>query len=144
LGTEVADEPARRKWSESYLALTGSKRRENRKGAFTGQSTDVVNWISVQSAPPMLPPYFAGAAKSRLMTMLEQGHYGVGLSREETDKFACWIDLLVPYCGDYVEANAWSPQEAERYERFAAKRKRSEAEEAANVAEFLRTRAAKP
>ena len=25
----------------------------------------------------------------------------------ETHKFAAWIDLVVPFCGDYVEANAW-------------------------------------
>jgi hypothetical protein len=104
----------------------------------------VVNWISAQSVPTMLPPYFAGAAKSRLMTMLEEGHYGVKLSREEMDKVACWIDLLVPYCGDYVEANAWSREEAERYEHFVAKRKRAEAEESRNVAEFVRTRAGEP
>jgi hypothetical protein len=144
LGKEVLDEEAKRKWSEAYLALTGCKRRDREKEPFTGQSSEVVNWIGVQSVPTRLPPYFAGAAKSRLMTMLEQGHYGVGLSREEMDKVACWIDLLVPYCGDYVEANAWSPKEAERYEHFAAKRKRSEAEEAQNVAEFLRTRTPSP
>ena len=59
----------------------------------------------------MLPPYSAGAAKSRLMTLLEQGHGDVKLSREEIDKIACWIDLLVPFCGDYLEANAWSEAE---------------------------------
>ena len=144
LGKEVVDVQAKRKWSESYLALTGCKQRGPAKGAFSGESNEVVNWINVQSGPTMLPPYSAGAAKSRLMTMLEEGHYGVKLSREETDKFAAWIDLLVPYCGDYAEANAWSPAEAERYERFVAKRKRSEAEEAKSIAEFLRTRAAKP
>jgi len=144
LGKEVVDEQAKRKWSESYLALTGCKRRGRDKGPFTGESNDMVNWISAQSVPTMLPPYFAGAAKSRLMTMLEEGHYGVKLSREEMDKVACWIDLLVPYCGDYVEANAWSREEAERYEHFVAKRKRAEAEESRNVAEFLRSRAGEP
>jgi len=143
LGKEVVDEQAKRKWSESYLALTGCKRLNQGKGPFIGESNNMVNWISAQSVPTMLPPYFAGAAKSRLMTMLEEGHYGVKLSREEMDKVACWIDLLVPYCGDYVEANAWSREEAERYEHFVAKRKRAEAEESRNVAEFVRTRAAK-
>ena len=29
-------------------------------------------------------------------------------------KLACWIDLLVPYCGDYREANAWSQEDLDR------------------------------
>jgi len=33
-------------------------------------------------------------------------HKGVILSREEFDTFACGIDLGVPFCGDYREANA--------------------------------------
>ena len=58
--------------------------------------------------PEPLPPYFAGAARSELLTLLEKGHKGVKLSREELDKIACWMDLLVPYCGNYREANAWT------------------------------------
>jgi hypothetical protein len=27
------------------------------------------------------------------------------------DKLAAWIDLVIPFCGDYVEANAWSEGE---------------------------------
>jgi hypothetical protein len=41
----------------------------------------------------------------------------VELSPEELDRIACWIDLLVPYCGDYVESNAWSEDERDFYER---------------------------
>ena len=65
--------------------------------------------------------------------MLRQTHYEVQLSREELDKIACWIDLLVPYCGDYREANTWSPSDAAKYERYAAKRKSMEAIERANI-----------
>ena len=43
-----------------------------------------------------------------MMKMLEQGHEKVKLSKEETDKLACWIDLGVPYCGDYAEGNIWT------------------------------------
>jgi hypothetical protein len=35
---------------------------------------------------------------------------------------ACWIDLLVPFCGDYMEANRWEPEEVEKYNRFLQKR----------------------
>ena len=61
------------------------------------------------------------------MAILRKGHEGVHLSPEEMDKIACWIDLLVPYCGDYLEANAWSSQEKAMYARALAKRRRMEA-----------------
>ncbi|MEW6253898.1 MAG: hypothetical protein AB1716_24900 [Planctomycetota bacterium] len=41
----------------------------------------------------MLPPYAAGAARSRLITHAS-AHPGVQLSPEELAKRACWIDLL--------------------------------------------------
>jgi hypothetical protein len=65
--------------------------------------------------------------------LLESGHEDVRLPREDLDRIACWIDLLVPYCGEYTEANAWSPAECAFYEKFAAKRQRFEAEEAGNI-----------
>ena len=86
----------------------------------------------------MLPPYSAGAAKSRLMTLLEQGHGGVKLSREETDKIACWIDLAVPFCGDYLEANTWSKDELQKYSHFLDKRKQMEEVEQRNIQEWIR------
>ena len=113
---------AGRRWSESYLNLTQH-----------GKANRLVNWHDVQSAPPMLPPYSAGAARSGLMTLLQKHHYEVHLSREEMDKIACWIDLLVPYCGDYREANTWSPSDMAKYERFAQKRKTMEAIEGGNI-----------
>jgi len=101
-----------RLWSDSYLALT--KR---------GKPNNIVNWLNVQSIPPMLPPYFAGAAKSDLIKMHEKGgHNKVKLSREELDKLSCWIDLLVPFCGDYREANSWSDKEKAWYDRYLQKR----------------------
>ena len=57
------------------------------------------------------------------MTLLEQGHHDVALAREEWEKIACWIDLLVPYCGDYRESNAWTEDEIRKYEGFATKRR---------------------
>lgn len=100
-----------RNWSDSYLYLT-----------MNGKPNDIVQWMNVQSIPPMIPPYMAGSAKSKLMTMLREGHQKVKLSREDLDKIACWIDLLVPYCGDYLEANAWNDDEMKRYNRMQNKR----------------------
>jgi hypothetical protein len=134
-GREVIDPVAKRRWSESYVALTQSKAASIAGGpaCLIGHPGEMVNWIDAQSPPTMLPPYFAGAAKSRLMKLLEQDHAGEKLSREELAKLACWIDLAVPYCGDYLEANAWSPAEKARYERFQQKRRHLEQIEQANL-----------
>jgi len=56
------------------------------------------------------------------------------------ETIACWIDLLVPYCGDYLEANAWSPAEAQRYAHFLNKRRRMEEIEQRNVEQFVAER----
>jgi hypothetical protein len=98
-----------------------------------GWPNRLVNWLNAQSVPSMLPPYFAGAAKSELITMLENSHKGVRLSQQEMEKIACWIDLLVPYCGDYTEANAWTAQEKDKYEHFFQKRRRMEDIEQKNI-----------
>ncbi len=117
------DSKSRRHWSDSYLALA------NRR---------VCDWINVQSEPSMLPPYKAGAAKSKLIKMLEGGHNGVRLSPTELHRIATWIDLLVPYCSDYTEA--MDDKGVPRYEQFLAKRRKWEAQEAANIAEMLADR----
>ncbi|MCF7957674.1 MAG: hypothetical protein K9M57_04415 [Phycisphaerae bacterium] len=127
LANENLDNRAKRKWSDSYLALTQK-----------GKSNKVVNWHDIQSAPPMLKPYTAGAAKSKLITMLKEGHGKNKLSQEEFDKIACWIDLLVPYCGDYTEANAWSEKEKAKYTHFLDKRKKMQAIERQNILELTK------
>ena len=143
LGEPLTTDPAaRRKWSDAYLALTQSApepaAEPAERAGFRGDCRGrLVNWISAQSAPEPLPPYFAGAARSELLALLGQGHKGTKLSREELDKIACWIDLLVPYCGDYTEANTWTPEEMQRYQHDAIKRTRMEEIEQDNIRELL-------
>ena len=122
----VHDKRAKRTWSQAYLTLTSR-----------GKCTALVNWISPQSAPPMLPPYHAGAAKSKLVHMLEAGHNKVKLSAEEMARIACWIDLLVPCFGDYAE-RYMDPKGKAKYLRYLAKRKKWQAQERKNIAAFLR------
>ena len=136
LGEPNVDAVAKRTWSDAYLALTGVKGTRS-KGSLSGKQSKMVNWVCVQEGPPMLPPYHAGAAKSGILPMLRKGHNDVKLSREELDKIACWIDLLVPYCADYVEANTWSEKEMKVHDYFLGKRKKAEQEEAANITELL-------
>jgi hypothetical protein len=137
LGEPNVDSAARRTWSDAYLALTGVQGTRS-KGSLSGKQNKMVNWVNVQEGPPMLPPYHAGAAKSGILPMLRKGHNEVKLSREELDKIACWIDLLVPYCADYVEANTWSEKEMKVHDYFLGKRTKAAQEEAANIAELLK------
>ena len=129
---------AKRRFSDAYLALTGAVWGYDR--SLEGTSRPLVNWVSPQSGPPMRRPYSAGSATSGLITLLEEGHRGVSLNREETEKLACWIDLVVPYCGDYFEANAWLPVERARYDHFLTKRKKMEAVEARNIRQLIASR----
>ena len=129
-GDTTPDAHAKRSWSDAYLALTGVAYTPAAPGfagrpfavPATGVRSPLVNWHDIQSAPPMLPPYAAGSAKSGLLAMLRKGHKKVELSREELDKLAAWIDLLVPYGGDYVEGNCWTAAETAKYNHFLAKR----------------------
>jgi len=129
LGRTVHKPKMGRRLSEAYLALTHT---EDTNG---DPNHKLVNWIDSMSGPGPLPPYHRGAATSHLMRLLDDGHEDVQLSFEEMEKLACWIDLLVPYCGDYQEANTWSPQDRQSYDHFAAKRQRMlQAEHAAIAA----------
>jgi len=124
----------KRRFSRSYLALTHAK------GAKGDWNHPVVNWIDCMSGPAMLPPYHRGSATSKLTAMLAAGHGEVRLSREEAEKLACWIDLLVPYCGDYREANAWTPADHRLYDRLEQKRDRMLAAERQNIEELIRAK----
>ena len=132
LGDQTPEACSGRKWSDSYLALTNAA-TEAPGGALMGHPDSVVQWVGVQSVPEMIPPYFSGSARSGLLAMLENGHHRVKLNREEFDKLACWIDLNVPYCGDYREANCWTPEEVAKYEHFLAKRQAEATREAASL-----------
>jgi hypothetical protein len=129
---------AKRKFSDSYLFFATRSQ--------TGTETErfgpnrIVNWMNVQEVPTMLPPYHAGAARSKLITMLREGHNKVKLTREELDKIACWIDLLVPYCSDYTESNAWTTQELAEYKKRVEKRHAMAAIEQQNIRAYIKER----
>ena len=131
---------AKRAWSRSYLALVEAVQESNGNWTATPE-TGLVSWISKMSRPTELPPYFAGAARSRLLPLLESGHQGATLAPEELHKLAAWMDLLVPYCGDYREGAAWSPDEHRYYSYYEGKRAVQAAEERAAVAAQVELRA---
>ena len=92
------------------------------------------------SEPELLPPYSRGAATSRLMTLLREGHKDVTLTRQELETIACWIDLLVPFCGDYREANAWSQEDLDLYARAESKRQQLQKAEDAGIRALIEQR----
>lgn len=123
----VQIEPATcRQWSDAYVGLIRAHRshdvRVGQTVVLMAWPNPSVNWISPQSVPEMLPPYSAGAARSGLIELLEKGHEGAKLTAGEIRTLALWIDLGIPYCGDYTEANAWSPSEHQWYEYNVKKR----------------------
>ncbi|HYW80095.1 MAG TPA: hypothetical protein VE890_10990, partial [Thermoguttaceae bacterium] len=124
----VLDERSKRYWSQAYLTLT-----QTPEGDIRGQSNDLVNWISNSSEPSMIPPQYGGSTQSKLIAMHEKGHNEVKLTREELDKLSAWIDLVVPFCGDYVEANAWTEGELRMAEERIALRKKMDAIELESI-----------
>lgn len=73
-----------------------------------GNGFTYVTWFALgRSLAPMIPADFWGARHSKIMQFLEPAHYGVQVSEHEKDLVKAWIDLCVPYCGSYMEANTW-------------------------------------
>ena len=126
--TEVVDQGAKRRWTRAYLALTHAALDQESTWRGNPDHT-MVCWISAASVPTGLPPYSAGSNRSRFIQILEKGHEGVKMTGKELEVFSAWMDLGVPFCGDYIEANAWTDAEKATYQRYFEKRKRLEAEE---------------
>jgi len=59
----------------------------------------------------MLPPEEFMATTSPLVQLLQKGHAGVQLSDEDWDRLITWIDLNVPYAGDWAETRQAPPIE---------------------------------
>jgi len=114
-------------FTQSYLALTSK-----------GKCTPLVNWIHPVALSAMLPPYACGSTQSKLMDYLEPSHYGVRLTDAEKRIVACWIDLAVPFCGSYAQANTWNHKEKEQYEYFQMKRVRFAQEEIESIKAWQR------
>ena len=123
LGRPVNEAKSGRNWTESYLALLQAG-IDNKNKTYFANSNKWINWISPQSGPEVLAPYSFGAAQSPLLAMIKNGHSDVTLTEEELAKLACWIDLAVPFCGDYTEANSWSQEEQSWYASQVKKQQR--------------------
>jgi len=132
-GDEFEDNVSGRNWTVSYLRLTGATSPDGKFNNLGRDGRPVLNWISSQSRPSMLPPYHRGSSQSGMIRQLRNNHGKVELSTEEMDKLCAWIDLGVPFCGDYLEANNWSEELEEFYLRYQRKRERFATEIGRNI-----------
>ena len=136
---KVMDKPSKRKYTDSYLSLTHATQNKD-GGAWRGNAHHPeVNWISALSEPTLLPPYFAGSNTSNLIKRLESGHGGTKLTPQEIRKVALWIDLLVPFIGDYREANNWSQKDLDFYNYYDKKREAARAEDQENIRQYIQS-----
>lgn len=97
-----------------------------------------VSWYTRFELMKPYPPYRAGSIRSGLVKTLEKGHKNVKLTEEELDKIRAWIDLNIPFAGEYDESNLWSDTEKAFYRTRVNERKRNEAIEARNIREFIK------
>ncbi len=131
----VTDPAAKRHWTRSYLALTHARPDRKETGErWRGEAGHkVLNWVSAASAPQIQRPYSAGSNASGLFTNLLDKAHCKTITPEAVARLAMWVDLGVPFCGDYTEANAWDEKERAKYEQYKAKRDRADAEDLATL-----------
>lgn len=137
---KVVDEQTKRKYSDSYLNLTHARKLTNDNDSWQGDAHHPeVNWISALSTPALLPPYYAGSTTSNLINRLEKEHGGTKLSKNEIEIVSLWLDLLVPFIGDYREANNWSPEEEAYYAYYERKREKTRQENEINIQLYIKS-----
>ena len=146
-GMQVRDMFSCRNWSRAYLTLTQARHVSppfnhlviphqlepkflngnfrDKNGRWVGDpyaKNGYVNWISSASEPTLLPPLTHGSRISRLFTeRLDKGH-AKGITDAEKRMLACWVDLGVPFCGDYEEGAVWSEEERAFWSYYTKKR----------------------
>ncbi len=118
----VEDPKSKRVWLQSYLSLTHSRLGDHWSG---NPDHKILNWINSASVPTPLPPYFKGSACSELFTRKfdKEGH-AKNLTESEQRQLACWVDLTVPFCGDYEEGALWNEKDRKLWERGVNKREK--------------------
>jgi len=104
----------KRAYTQSYVTITTSGDPDKNPW---------MTWLKPRSRAVMLPPYHTGASRSKIMDYLERAHHDVQVSEDERRTFACWLDLLVPFCGSYTQHNTWTEDEKAEYTYFQEKRR---------------------
>ena len=136
---EESNGSTRRKFQQSYLTLLDVKWKKYQNGERLdeGRSNDIVNYWTRMSKMELIPPYYAGSINSELIDMLRDHHKRVRLKNAEIETIAAWIDLNVPYVGEYDEMNIWDDAAKELYRSKVEMREKQEAIEAKNIEQYI-------
>ena len=65
------------------------------------------------NSEPLSRPGFFGARGSKLMKLLEEGHYKVSLPREDVERLATWMDTNALFYGTFDPADQARQQRGE-------------------------------
>lgn len=151
------DEMAKKRFYQSYYSLTNArpenghspeefgfypdskiwgKRKKGHKDE--DEPNRYVSWYTRFELMKPYPPYRAGSIKSGLVKILEKGHKDVKLSQEELDKIRAWIDLNIPFAGEYDESNLWNDSEKQLFRSRVNERLRNERIEARDIRQFIK------
>ncbi|MDR2862596.1 MAG: hypothetical protein LBV54_01780 [Puniceicoccales bacterium] len=139
-GVAVQDRVGGRAWLRSYLSLTHAYIDEGGRGSWRGKDNNpVLNWVSAASAPTLQKPFSVGSSASKLFKRLDSGHGKTAITPAEVARLAAWVDMSVPFCGDYQEANIWTDTEKAKHAKYQAKRDTANAADAA-VLQLLKSK----
>ncbi len=129
-----------RKYYKSYLTLLKADKWRERQGAKileTGMPNEWVDYYTRLLTVAQVPAYYAGSANSGLLKMLREGHQKVKITESELNKIAAWMDLNVPFIGEYDEMNVWNDDQKEYYRKKMEIRREMEAIESKNIEEYI-------
>jgi len=128
-----------RKFYKSYLTLLDVKkiRWGDRRQLGDGRPNKWVDYFTRLATVELTPPYYAGSTKSGLLKMLRKGHKKVKLSDKEYAAIAAWMDLNVPFIGEYDDMNLWNKKNQKRYDDKMAARKKMKEIEKKNIEAFI-------
>lgn len=133
----------RRKFNQSYLTLlkvkwdTSNKKTKGPR-LDEGRPNEWVDYYTRMATMELTPPYYSGSTQSGMIKKLLAGHGKTKITPEEIGTIAAWIDLNVPFVGEYDAMNIWDDATKERYDKKLGMRVKQEQIEAENIKAYIR------
>lgn len=94
-----------------WISHIGGRAGESYGGKFTESYYQLQRYVrrpGIESDIAMLDPMDVHADQTELMHILNKGHYGVELSKDDVRRIACWIDLNAPFHGNRSSINTYN------------------------------------
>lgn len=104
------------RWEKGWTSGISGRAGTDHGGHFTVSYVNLHRYVrrpGIESDIHMLVPMDVHADQTELMRMLNKGHHNVQLTKEETERLACWIDFNAPFHGrrldipHYERAKKW-------------------------------------